>query len=453
MTTGHFTLFSTMGDADTRQVARQLQGFEQTFGDALRTGDRMPDTPTLIYLIGARDFNAYLAPRPGLGGFFVSTHAYNLMVINADEPFKYVRVAVLHEFVHYVQRNTSTMNFPPWYMEGNAELFSGFDLTKDRMEFGKLPYGVHINLKQWIPVERLLAVKQSDPEYQSETLAPQFYGEAWALVHYLFFDDKTLLSPTSRYLDATNAGVPEPEAFASSFPFDKAELDQRLRRFVAEGRILVMHATLPEEVVIDALPITRIDAAESAMMLTRLALRTNPYSPALKVLAAELSSERPSDPAVRALCARIAAHGLFKIQIDDLADRYAAGGSDDAQVRIDIADALLTAPPKNMSTAKALAMLSDLIQGDTPNIEAVELWMQAAERTGTDPRQIIAALEPVRIRAPHDTAILRSLARAAESAGNKEQARGFYNEIILVSSMPGERLWAQKQADSRRLQH
>src|SRR5450432_1461443 len=55
-------------------------------------------------------------------------------------------------------------------------------------------------------------------------------------------------------------------------------------------------------------------------------------------------------------------------------------------------------------------------------------------------------------RAPHNPEMLRELARAHESRGGTGAARDYYNRIILVSDSAEERLWAQKQADSVRLQ-
>jgi hypothetical protein len=89
---------------------------------------------------------------------------------------------------------------------------------------------------------------------------------------------------------------------------------------------------------------------------------------------------------------------------------------------------------------------------EDPPVEAVELWATAVWRTGGNPAQIVAALEPLLVRVPHDTAALRSLARGYEALGDKAKAREAYNQIILVSRSSDERHWAQLQADSVRFQ-
>lgn len=450
---GNFVIYSTLGDSATRDVARQLDAFEQTVGEMVKTGDRLPDTPTFLYLLGNHDFNRYAADRPGLGGFFFTAGFANLMVVNVTEPFKFVRVTLLHEFVHYIQRNTSAQRYPPWFMEGYAELFSGFSLDdKGQLEFGNLPYGVRMYRGQWIPVERLLAVTQRDPEYRNERLAPEFYGEAWALVHYLLFDDKTLLGPTQRYLENIDSGFPEPQAFADAFPFDKQELDRRLQAFVKRGVILVKKVQLKDEIVRDSAPLTHLTPAEADLEFTRLVWLLRKPPAIVAPLMQETLARQPDSIPARALEARVAAALHQATHVDDLVERYAAGGASDPQVRIDLASTLVGDRGNPSSADKALHILDELVHGERPDIEAVALWTQAAEQRAASPAGITAILQPVLERAPHNTMVLGALARAAERGGDKVAARDYYNRIILVSSSPEERLWAQKQADSPRLQ-
>jgi hypothetical protein len=452
MTVGHFELFSTLGDSATRNVARQLLGFEQTVGEALKTGEPLPDTPTRIYLLTGRDFNQYAAFRTGLGGFFHEGRFGNIMAVNADINFENVRATLFHEYIHYIQRATSTQKYPPWYTEGYAQLFSGYTLKGTKMSVGNQPAGASVALSPWIPMERLLAVAHNDPEYMNEHLAPQFYGESWVLVHYLLFDDQTLIAPTLRYLALLDERFPEPEAFTTAFPFDKATLDERLRKFVAAGRIHVKVFILRNPVVVDQAPLTRLTTAQADAEFTRLIWRLNKPKVAVNELVAKLAAEKPDDPTVRALIARIKAHQGDPASVDDLVASLEKGGVDDPQERMDIADALLYPKSGDPANGQALAILSDLVHIEIPPVEAVELWTNAALRTGISPEKIIAMLEPLLVRVPHDTAVLQFLARNYEAVGDKVKARNAYDQIILVSQSPEERRWAVHQADSARLQ-
>lgn len=101
-----------------------------------------------------------------------------MIVIGAHLSLDIVKVAVFYEYTHFVQRNAPTETMPPWYAEGYSELFSGFKLDRNKISVGDLPAGVRVDMHNWTPMDRLLAVKQSDPEYRAERLAPQFYRES-----------------------------------------------------------------------------------------------------------------------------------------------------------------------------------------------------------------------------------------------------------------------------------
>ena len=104
------------------------------------------------------------------------------------------------------------------------------------------------------------------------------------------------------------------------------------------------------------------------------------------------------------------------------------------------------------ASKQAFAILDRLVHTGDPPVEAALLWAAAARAADQDPAAVITVLKQIAMRAPHNTEALHGLAFASEALGNKSDARDYYNRIILVSDSPEERLWAQKQADSARLQ-
>jgi len=81
MTVGQFHLYSTLRDTKTRDVARQLQAFGKTVGEIMRSGERLPDVPTIIYILDGGDFQSYGAPRPGLAGVFYERPYANIIIM------------------------------------------------------------------------------------------------------------------------------------------------------------------------------------------------------------------------------------------------------------------------------------------------------------------------------------------------------------------------------------
>jgi hypothetical protein len=450
MTVGHFHLYSTMRDSKTRDVARQLQAFEKTVGEILRTKDGLPDVPTVIYILDSGDFQRYGAGRPGLAGVFYERPYVNVIAINGDLNFDTVKVAVFHEYTHFIQRNSSTSKMPPWFTEGYAELFSAFKLKGDKVTLGEAPFGLRLIMDQWIPMERLLAVTQSDPEYRAERLAPQFYGESWALVHLLLLDNKSLRRPTDNYLSNLDVGVLEPDAFAQAFPFDKNGLDQALHKLIKDQIIRLMTVTYEQGVSVDDAPISPMTPAQADAQMARMALQIGWPQKIAGPLADAALKENTSDPTVRALSARIAAPNGGHQDIEDLASALEKGGTDDAQLRIDVAATLLSLSQSKISGDRTFAILDDLVHRGSAPLEAVGLWAEAAQFTVVDWAKMVPVLESNAARAPHKTDLLRELAYVHERLGEADKARQCYDRIILLSDNPAERLWAQKQEDAGR---
>ena len=326
-------------------------------------------------------------------------------------------------------------------------------MFKDVATIGELPRGVGVSLEKfdWIPMERLLAVKHSDPEYRAEKLMPQFYSEAWALVHLLLFDDKTLVVPTYEYLSNVDLGFPEPEAFKQSFPFDKAGLDEAVKKLVRGELIRIKKITFRDPVEVDQAPISKMTVAQADTAMARLTFMLGRPPAVVDPLMLAALKESSSESPIVALSARIAAHVHDKAELNSVRT-LAADETIGVQERIDLADALLADGGTAETGKMAFALLDGTVHAANPPIEAVMLWARAAGLEDVPAVKLIEVLEPASQRAPHNTQLLQWLAISNERIGAKPKARALYTRIILVSQFEKERAWAQRQADSERLQ-
>ena len=274
LSVGPYELYSLQSDVATRDIAHQLDAFEKTVGELLKTEDRLPDYPTAIYVLDAEQFRRFNQLGGSIAGFFKPLSYENVVVLNGDQPLKFVEVTIFHEFTHYIERNQGSIRFPPWYVEGYAELFSVFRINNNRIVVGDAPPPgllIDTDAKYWIPMRRLLAVNMSDPEYRSEHLQPQFYAESWALVHMLLFDDADLLRRTNTYLDNLALDVDEDQAFKTSFQISKDELDKRLLEWIRNRRMTYRAVMFKQGVQIDDAPIKTMTPADVAYHCARLA--------------------------------------------------------------------------------------------------------------------------------------------------------------------------------------
>ena len=81
----------------------------------------------------------------------------------------------VHEYMHLLLR-ASGGQFPPWLNEGLAEVYSTLEPVAKQVRIGAPPLGRLQALQRlsWIPVERLLQVRQGDPEYSSKQHAASY---------------------------------------------------------------------------------------------------------------------------------------------------------------------------------------------------------------------------------------------------------------------------------------
>ncbi len=454
MSVGQFQVYSTLNDTRTRAVARELQAFSQTVGEMLKASDRLPDIPTRVYLVSHSDFTDFMADHRDTAGRFRDLPGQNLVVIDAGEDFNVVKRVIFSEYTNGILRDSRALILPYWYHTGYSELFSSFRMQGNDAYVGELPARMTVSIepRTWIPLERLLAVQSgNDVVFKDSISAQQYRGEAWALVHLLLFDTTELARPTSDYLSAMNLSVSEPEAFAHSFPFDKAALDLKLRQLI-HGKVMHIRKLMySSPVSIEAVTLKPLTPLEADIELARVAfLRARPQN-LVDSLVEALVREAPQDPGVRALAARVAARAKAPFDITDLTAKLADGGTTDEQARIDAADALISADTSKATGKQALAILDGVVRGDAPSIDAVRYWSYAGQLADIDPARRLAVLEPASARAPHDTWLLRNLATASEALGRTKAARAYYARIMEVSRNADERLWAQKQVDSARL--
>ena len=123
-------------------------------------------------------FPASIAIPGSTRGFFLTGVDRDYIVLSWD-PTETVRVALAHEYVHWIFRDQSR---PLWYREGLAEYFSRSIPLNNGAAFGA-PVPVFLQDLQnedWIPLPRLLTANR-----EAEMVAhPAFYAQCWLILHH-----------------------------------------------------------------------------------------------------------------------------------------------------------------------------------------------------------------------------------------------------------------------------
>ena len=92
----------------------------------------------------------------------------------------------IHEYVHLLVRHTG-LNWPLWYKEGLADLFSNLKPVGDEVEIGDMIADRYDLLKRQplLDLAVIMGADRESPLYDEKNKAAMFYAESWALVHML----------------------------------------------------------------------------------------------------------------------------------------------------------------------------------------------------------------------------------------------------------------------------
>ncbi|WP_226643868.1 hypothetical protein [Microbulbifer variabilis] len=165
--------------------------------------------------------------RRVIGRFENTSHgSFALLNLKGNQylPGNPARQTLFHEYTHFLTYGRSQYNFPYWFSEGVAEVFStvSFD-KKDNFSVGGIPLDRAISLygNREMPLKELLrAVPGSLSDRDTEAL----YASGWMLSHWLIFNAE-LNDGLSKFLQAYNRGEDPVNALpaALGMTFDELE--------------------------------------------------------------------------------------------------------------------------------------------------------------------------------------------------------------------------------------
>jgi tetratricopeptide (TPR) repeat protein len=274
--TRHFTFYSESGDRELEKLAARLESYDKLMRMATGISDDSEPIKVRIYEVDdtGEVEQALGLTDSGVAGFYDS----NILGPFAVTPRKtfynnadFTPALVLHhEYAHHFMLQYFPSIYPPWYVEGFAELIGSSKVLPD----GKLGYGMPARHRggqiavNWVDVTDLLV----KPPHTLRHL--DLYAQGWALTHFLTFSEER--SPQMRaYLGALRAGKPPAEA-AKVFGDLKA-LDREARRYVAAGTF--PYRPVPVDIARPAIKSLRVlGAGETAMIPTVIAFRDDELS-------------------------------------------------------------------------------------------------------------------------------------------------------------------------------
>jgi tetratricopeptide (TPR) repeat protein len=441
----NFRIYSVLGAARTVELLRHLEIMRAALGDASAESTWQAQVPTTILAVDNHDDYVSIGAPDYTGGYFFSDLRENAILIEDSDDLAGVQI-ILHEYAHYLNRQSHRLRFPRWFEEGNAEYLSHSRLVDQAFEYGLAPerYLATLAFGHWMPLSSLLEV--NDASSLSEIDGAMFYAQSWLLVHYLRSRpgaDERLTDQVSGYVRMTAQGRPLVPAFEEAFGLDATGLDTDLLKYFLEREFT--YRSLPADTALPKFTtrIREMSADEAQLVLAQMALRFDNVEGAERWFEDVLSSNDLRALAEAGL-GRVAgyrgnieaANARFESAIRlmawdftiwmDYAQYWAqrVAGSVDQEERVRYASRLI-------DSLESALTISDA----TPELNSLMGFAYLAK--GKDPHDAIEYLEAASAEAPHDQASRLLLANAYLYVGRFEDAIRVAENVLLFEHEPG----------------
>jgi len=233
-----------IGNADSeklRQVAAWLEFFHGAFGRLVSHNVIGSSVPTTVILFrddaSFQPFKPLYQGRPAnVSGFFQPGDEVNYIAISLDprerDPFS----TAFHEYVHLHVRD-NIPGAPLWLNEGLAELYGSFQFSGNEALLGApLYHYIHLLREQeLLPLTTLFSIGTNSPHYNEAEKSGVFYGQSWALVHYLMLGGNRNRQEQFRQFLSQVSRDNSAKAIEDAFGVPLTTLEQELRAYIRRG--------------------------------------------------------------------------------------------------------------------------------------------------------------------------------------------------------------------------
>src|SRR5829696_7191944 len=241
-----------IGNADAeklRQVAAWLEFFHSAFARLVSRNVLNSSVPTTVIIF--RDDASFTPFKPlyqgrpiNVSGFFQAGEDVNYIAISLDPRDKDPYGTAFHEYVHlHVKDNIP--NAPLWLNEGLAELYESLAFSGGDALIGTHHHGYVSLLRQveLLPLKTLFSIGPDSPHYNEQDKVGIFYGESWALVHYLMLGDRAQQDQFKQFIQRVGRGDDVAKAIESAYGITLDTLETELQSYVRRGNIRAQRIT------------------------------------------------------------------------------------------------------------------------------------------------------------------------------------------------------------------
>ncbi|HEU4833833.1 MAG TPA: DUF1570 domain-containing protein [Pyrinomonadaceae bacterium] len=240
--TNHLFVIGNADPENLRRVAVWLEFFHSAFARLVSRSVIDSSVPTTVIVF--RDDASFTPFKPGyqgqpaaVSGFFLPGDDVNYIALSLD-PRGNPYATAFHEYVHlHVKDNIP--GAPVWLNEGLAELYESLQFSGGDAIIGvpKQGYIYLLRSAEMLPLKTLFSIGTDSPHYNEQDKAGIFYGESWALVHYLMLGDRARGDQFKQFLHRMANGDDAAKAIQSAYGITIDVLEQELRDYVRRGSL------------------------------------------------------------------------------------------------------------------------------------------------------------------------------------------------------------------------
>ncbi len=332
----HFTVITDAGEKRGRDVALRFEQMRQVFGSLVMHGEVRTSRPVQILAFkntkGIKQMAPLFKGKPiEVAGLYQKGQSQDFIALDLSSEGDYRWQTVFHEYAHLLL-NSNTSEWPVWFDEGFAELFSTIDLSGKQALIGRAPESAvqMIVNNRLMPVAQLFAVQHDSATYnESGDHRNMFYAESWLIVHYL--EDKQLVKPVILSFAVTH-GRPDEAQFRKHTGMTFAEFDRALENYVRGNRLMGWNTPLPTGIDASTFPARAVTSNDALIAVGEMhAGSPDHHAEAMHELEQALSADpgnikAQSDLGYGYLMQRDYAHA------EPYLEKAAASGSEDAMV-------------------------------------------------------------------------------------------------------------------------
>jgi tetratricopeptide (TPR) repeat protein len=278
----NFNVVSNAGEGETRELTLKLEQFRAVFSKLFKLQNASAVPVTVVVFKNDSSYKPfkplYNGKPANVAGYFQRGQDENLITLNITSKSEERPYGIIfHEYTHLLT-STTPRRWPIWLNEGIAEVYSTFEVDKNKVTLGA-PVARHVfylREQKFVPLKDLFQVTHNSPIYNEREKQGVFYAQSWALAHYLMFGDKMARQPQlSQYVKLIHAGVNAEEAFAQTFRSDYAGFEKSLREYIGRNSYTQIEYTLTSAEGEKEITMRPLSDAESQYYLGNILLHTN----------------------------------------------------------------------------------------------------------------------------------------------------------------------------------